>query len=116
MEIYEIIKQRRLELKMSQQELADLTGYTDRSSIAKIERGLVDLTQSKIEAFAKALHTTPSYLMGWTEVNEAAESTNAVDIMKDALVRTGYYETEFTDDEIIDIMKYAQFVLTKRTD
>lgn len=49
---------------MTQQQLADLTGYGDRSSIAKIESGLVDLSQSKLELFAKVLHTTPGSLMG----------------------------------------------------
>ena len=36
--LYKNIKARRLELKMSQDRLAELTGYKDRSSIAKIEK------------------------------------------------------------------------------
>lgn len=50
---------------MTQEELARLTGYTDRSSIARIEKGEIDLPQSKIKQFAKALGTTPGHLMGW---------------------------------------------------
>ncbi len=65
--LYARIKKRREELEMSQAELADELGYTDRSSIAKIEKGVNDITQSKIIAFAEALHTTPAYLMGWTD-------------------------------------------------
>ena len=64
LEIHKNIRNRRLELGMSQQELAIKTGYTDRSSIAKIEAGRVDLSQSKILAFASALNTTASELMG----------------------------------------------------
>ena len=45
--LYKNIKARRLELKMSQDRLAELTGYKDRSSIAKIEKGEVDLAESK---------------------------------------------------------------------
>ena len=52
---------------MSQNELAKLTGYTDRSSIAKIEKGEVDLTESKIKAFADALNVRPAVLMGWED-------------------------------------------------
>lgn len=63
--LYENIKNRREELGMSQQELADKTGYTSRSSIAKIEAGERDIPQSKIISFADALSTTPSSLMGW---------------------------------------------------
>ena len=61
------IRQRREALGMSQAELAKLLGYSDRSTIAKIENGTNDITQSKIEAFAKVLHTTPAYLMGWED-------------------------------------------------
>nr|DAE53208.1 MAG TPA: helix-turn-helix domain protein [Caudoviricetes sp.] len=67
LELYKNIKRLREEKGMSQDALAKLTGYTDRSSITKIEKGQVDLQQSKIELFAKALGTTPGDLMGWTE-------------------------------------------------
>ena len=66
LELYKNIKTRRKELKISQEELAKMTEYTDRSSIAKIENGTVDLPQSKIVLFAKALNTTPGELMGDT--------------------------------------------------
>lgn len=38
LDLYKNIKERRLALKMSQDTLAELTGYKDRSSIAKIEK------------------------------------------------------------------------------
>ena len=65
--LYKNIKARRLELKMSQDRLAELTGYKDRSSIAKIEKGEVDLAESKIREFAKALKITPQELTGWDD-------------------------------------------------
>lgn len=64
METHENIKALREKQGLSQEALAQRTGYRDRSSIAKIEAGLVDLTQSKIAAFAKALNVTPANLMG----------------------------------------------------
>lgn len=64
LELYKNIKKYRLERDMSQTVLADLTGYTDRSSIAKIEAGEVDLTLQKILTFAKALRVSPGDLMG----------------------------------------------------
>lgn len=63
----ERIRARREELKLSQRELAQILGYTDRSAIAKIEKGVNSLTHEKIEAFAQALQTTPAYLLGWVE-------------------------------------------------
>lgn len=52
---------------MSQEELANKIGYKDRSTIAKIEAGINDITQSKVVAFANALETTPAWLMGWKD-------------------------------------------------
>lgn len=67
LKLYENIKELRNSLGLSQEELAKKVGYKDRTSIAKIEAGKVDLSQSKIYEFAKALNTTPSDLMGWEE-------------------------------------------------
>lgn len=74
MSLYKNIKAKREELGMSQSELAKKTGYTSRSSIAKIEKGLVDLTQTKIELFATALNTSPAILMGWDEIEDEMDS------------------------------------------
>ena len=64
METHENIKLLRESQGLSQEALAEKVGYKDRSSIAKIESGAVDLSQSKIAAFAKALNVTPAQLMG----------------------------------------------------
>lgn len=65
MEIGQIIKRRREELGISQEELALKAGYKSRSSINKIEVDGRGLPQSKIESIAKILKTTPAFLMGW---------------------------------------------------
>ena len=67
MTIYDRIKELRVAQKMSQTDLAEKMGYKDGSMITKIESGKVDISQKKIIAFAKALNTTPAYLMGWTD-------------------------------------------------
>jgi transcriptional regulator with XRE-family HTH domain len=72
------IRSRRQELGMTQKELADKLGYTNKSSIGKIESGINDITQSKVVAFAEALQTTPAYLMGWED-----EETNIVPLHPD---------------------------------
>lgn len=67
MTIYDRIKDLRISQKMSQTDLAIKMGYKDGSMITKIESGKVDISQKKIIAFAKALDTTPAYLMGWID-------------------------------------------------
>lgn len=69
LQLYKNIKTRRTELGLTQQELAERLGYADKSMIAKVEKGVVDLTQSKILAFSKALAIDPSDLMGWDNEN-----------------------------------------------
>lgn len=64
LQLYKNIKSRRNELNMTQTDLAEKLGYADKSMIAKIEKGSVDLPQSKILAFAEALQMTPGELMG----------------------------------------------------
>lgn len=70
LDLYKNIKSLRLNKELSQEQLAAMTGYKDRTSIAKIEAGKVDLSQSKIIEFAKALDVTPSYLMGWNSSDD----------------------------------------------
>lgn len=67
MQTYEIIKMLRIKHKISQGELAKKVGYSDRSSIAKIESGNVDLTESKIKTFANVFGVSPAYLLGMTD-------------------------------------------------
>ena len=71
----DIIKKRREELGLSQEELAAKLGYKSRSSINKIELGLSDIPFSKIPLFAKALEIEPEILMGW-EKNKKQEESN----------------------------------------
>lgn len=67
MTIGERIKQRRIELNLSQDELAQKVGYKSRSSINKIELSR-SLPLSKVQKMADALETTPAFLMGWKEL------------------------------------------------
>ena len=71
------IKARRQELQMSQRDLAERMGYSNHSTITRIEAGKVDLPQSRIQQFADVLGTTPSHLMGWDATPEDLGSVAA---------------------------------------
>ena len=58
------IRDKRKELGLSQEELAVRMGLKSKSTICKIEQGKDNLTQESIVKYAKALNTTPTYLMG----------------------------------------------------
>lgn len=87
MEIGQRIKQRREELNMTQDELANKVGYKSRSSVNKIEIDGRGLPQKKIVAFANALETTPAYLMGWEDnlTTDNAELTVELMTRKDCI-------------------------------
>lgn len=102
LQLYQNIKSRRMALKMSQDTLAELTGYKDRSSIAKIEKGDVDLAESKIREFAKALKVSPQELMGWDEPEEPIT------------IAAHFDGDEYTESELDEIKAFAEFVKSKR--
>lgn len=111
MDIGERIKSRREELGMSQDELAKRVGYKSRSSVNKIEADGRGLPQNKIVAFAKALDTTPSYLMGWEPVSDedignAFANDNLFDIVNNI--------TAFSPSERNHIIKYLQLLEINR--
>ena len=64
MKTHEIIRALREKQGMSQEALAARLGYKDRSTIAKIESGKVDLSQSKLEAFAQVFGVSVLHLLG----------------------------------------------------
>ena len=75
------IKQRRKQLGMSADKLAEILGK-DRSTIYRYEKGDIEnMPLDILEPIAKALNTTPQYLMGWEE----AEKNN--DIITDAVIK-----------------------------
>jgi transcriptional regulator with XRE-family HTH domain len=93
MKIGERIKYRREELGLSQDELARRLGYKSRSSINKIENDASGLPQTKIVAIANALQTTPSYIMGWQEVQKKN------DTLTDIVVQLR------SDDELLSLIE-----------
>lgn len=91
----DIIKKRREELGLSQEELAEKLGYKSRSSINKIELGLSDIPFSKIDLFAKVLQVKREYLMGWIDNKTFSEinpqnTYNFLNIPLYASISAGY--------------------------
>jgi repressor LexA len=67
MTVADRIKQRRESLSISQTALADMVNIT-KQQMYKYEKGIItNIPSDKIESIAKALNTTPAYLMGWSD-------------------------------------------------
>ena len=70
------IKNKRLELGLSQEELANKMGYTSensRATIGKIEAGKQDLTVTKLRLLAKAIDVDAALLVSLDEASSAGE-------------------------------------------
>lgn len=94
MRIGERIKQRRLELGYTADALAKLLNK-NRATIYRYENGDIEnMPIDVLEPLAKALNTTPAYLMGWKDSEQSVEQKSA----------DGYY----TDPEAAEFAEYLR--------
>ena len=61
--IGELVKRRREELGLTQEELATRCGYKDRSTITRIEKNDNDVNQTKLKRLADALEVDVMYFI-----------------------------------------------------
>ncbi len=112
-EIGKRIRMLREDRNLTLKEIANIIGVSE-ATFSRYESGHIEnIPLSKIEKIAKALNTTPGYLMGWIEKKENIitihEFTNALEAMKfileqPALMAYGGYDLEkLSDEDIIDI-------------
>ena len=98
------IRETREKRGLTQQQLAEMVGYTNRSSIAKVEKGMVDLSETKIAAFAKALNVTPAFLLGIEEAAPTiAESFVSFPVMGEVAAGYDHYAVQDWTEGNIDI-------------
>lgn len=103
------VKYLREKRKLTQEELAVKIGYKDRSSINRIEKGKRDVKQETITLLARALNTSESYLMGWTEI-ESGDEYRAFISTKNKL-----YEmiAKMNKEQLDDFYDYGLYLLSK---
>ena len=85
-----MIKMRREQLKITQEELAKMAGYKSRTTIAKIETGKIDVPSSQLVSIARALDCSPSWLIGLTDdvnkqetkISSSAPQANPLKLLK----------------------------------
>ena len=112
-EIIKRIKERRIRLNLSYQDLADKTGIS-KSTLQRYETGFIkNLPIDKLEILALALNASPSYLMGWEKESGTSslefktiknpEDAIAFILKQPTLMAYGGYDiNKMTNDEIVD--------------
>ena len=87
MTIGERIKQGRLAKGWTQRQLAEKMGYSNHSTVARVEAGRIDLPQSRVAQFADVLGVSVSRLMGWEEKPEEFGSLAASVLLDPKLLK-----------------------------
>ena len=111
MKIGERIKQKRQELNWSQRELAARMKY-DHSTITRIEKGTIDIPQSRVVQFSNVLGVSIAYLMGWEdeEKNPTTEIDSGISQAKAELIKK---VMQMSDEELQKLDLLLQIVESK---
>lgn len=134
MDVGKRIKERRIELNISVDELAKRLNK-NRTTVYRYEKGDIEnLPMDILGPLAKALNTTPAYLMGWDSKPNSTINTitdyyrlSTEDLTKGELECEGNVRIErfkiwakkfdkyvFTDEEHNKLVEYAEFLLYQR--
>lgn len=112
------IKERRLALGLSYQDVADATGLS-KSTIQRYETGAIrKVPINQIEELAKALHTSPNYLMGWDDnpgyFTDIETAVLAQELKNHPQFRVMFDSTKDMDPDtvkkIIEFIKYQRHI------
>ncbi|HIU69817.1 MAG TPA: LexA family transcriptional regulator [Candidatus Scubalenecus merdavium] len=75
MEFKDLVKSRRIALGLTLEEVGKIVGVS-KATVQRWESGEIsNMRRDKVLLLAKALHTTPAYLMGWEDDKEAQNSS-----------------------------------------
>lgn len=103
MELKDIIKDRRKELDLTLEEVADRVGVS-RSTILRWETGFTtNLGRDKIALLAAALRVSPEYLLGWTDDPELKMGADLATAAAD-----------LTPEEVQSVLNYIAFLKSQR--
>lgn len=106
MTVGERIKQRRKELGLTVDEVAERLGK-NRATVYRYESNEIEnLPTPILEPLARVLNTTPEYLMGWKDEESTPIKTN-----RSALTKL---LDQMAEPEIDSMIDYAEYLLSKR--
>lgn len=113
LKLYENIKENRVAKGWSQAELARRVGYSDKSMISKIEKGVIDLSQSQIKKFADVFGISMADLFGTVEdalieINTKPRKSNRDILYRDADGRSYTITVVEENDTFKNILETAK--------
>ena len=104
--INEKIKEARARSGLTFEEVAARVGVS-KQTIHKYETGIIsNIPSDKIELLAKALGTSPSFLMGWESSPSFQAGTLHAKIVKKL--------RQLEENELVDVDEFLDFVISRR--
>lgn len=98
---------------LTQKDVCDALGYSPQTLNTWIKGGAVP-RMGKIQRLADYFGVNKTDIIEEHKTETAFDSLSHTDIIKDAFKKSGLLSSELTDDEVIDVVKYAEFVINKR--
>lgn len=113
------LKELRLEIKMSQSELADIFNISQQA-VSHYEKGLRDMDNTLIASMANYFNVSTDYLLGISKVknhNNITPEDKINKTLKDNGLETiaAHFEgEEFTKDDLEDIENFISYIISKK--
>lgn len=104
MEFKDLIKNRRIKLGLTLEDVGKIVGVS-KATVQRWESGEIsNMRRDKILLLAKALHTTPAYLMGWeAESKKESEMNQKLIELIDSL----------TEEQVAETLNYIEYLKSK---
>lgn len=101
----ERIKKARKANNMTMEQLAERMGYSSKSAICHIERGIRSLTMKKAQRFAEVLRVDPMWLIGLVDYEEPILiDSDPLEVILEKL----------NDDSKQYLLQYAEYLLNQQ--
>ena len=104
MTVADRIKNKRIELNLSQEELAKRAGYSGKTAISKLENAGNNITMKQVRRLAEALSVTDKYLMGWEDVGDEPEQS----ARNKEFLELFENVTPLVQESVVNLLKSAQ--------
>ena len=109
MEMKDIIKSRRLELKLTQKEVADFVGVSE-ATLSRWETGEIkNLRRNRIAALAKILQIPPSTIVGNLN-DESIDTLPPKPKVSDDDIKFALFGGAVSDEAFEEVKRFAAFV------
>lgn len=104
----ELIRDRRKELGMTADSLAEIIGVS-RSTVFRYENGFIEkIPISNLIPIARALHTTVGYLMGWDEEKNAPTTGASSECENEAI----HLFDSLSENRKMEALNYLRYLAT----